>query len=73
LITYERLKPNPLIDPELLTQYLLHELHGVQFDNMMRSLMMLQAQGASGATQENPLTAEQYMQRVAQGGAKKRA
>jgi len=68
LITYERLKSNPLIDPELLTQYLLHELHGVQFDNMMRSLAQLRG-GASGSTQENPINADQYMQMLAQSGA----
>jgi len=73
LITYERLKTNPLIDPELLTQYLLHEMHGVQFDNMMRSLMQLQAQGASGSTQENPVSAGEYMKMLAQSGGKKRA
>lgn len=35
---YQMLKTNPLIDPVRLTQYLLHELHGVQFDDMMRVL-----------------------------------
>lgn len=35
---YERLKTNPLIDPIKLTQYLLTELPGVQFDDMMRML-----------------------------------
>ena len=34
-ITYEILKSNPLINPQLLTRYLLHELHGVQFDDML--------------------------------------
>lgn len=35
---YNFLKTNPLIDPVKLTQYLLHELHGTQFDDMMRML-----------------------------------
>lgn len=35
---YNVLKTNPLIDPHKLTQYLLHELHGTQFDDMMRML-----------------------------------
>jgi len=35
---YNILKTNPLIDPMKLTQYLLHELHGTQFDDMMRML-----------------------------------
>jgi len=38
LALYERLKTNPLIDPIRLTTYLLHELHGVQFDDMLRGL-----------------------------------
>jgi hypothetical protein len=65
LVTYERLKTNPLIDPELLTSYLLHSLHGVQFDNMLRTLQQLRSSGAAGGTPENPLTADQYMQRLA--------
>lgn len=35
---YGILRTNPIIDPSKLTQYLLHELHGVQFDDMMRGL-----------------------------------
>lgn len=35
---YERFKMNPLIDPIKLTTYLLHEMHGVQFDDMLRGL-----------------------------------
>lgn len=38
LVVYERLKLNPLIDPEKLTRYLLHELHGVQYDDMMKGM-----------------------------------
>lgn len=72
LVTYERLKMNPLIDPTLLTQYLLHALHGVQFDNMMRSLQQLASSGAAGGSPENPIDAQQFMQVLAQGqsGAK---
>lgn len=75
LATYERLKTNPLIDPQLLTKYLLHELHGVQFDNMMRSVMNNAAAGVSGGTPQNPMTPEQLMQAMAAqqqgGGAQK--
>ncbi len=35
---YQVLQTNPLIDPFKLTQYLLHELKGVQFDDMMKML-----------------------------------
>lgn len=35
---YTILKENPLIDPMKLTQYLLKELKGVQFDDMMKML-----------------------------------
>ncbi len=35
---YTLLKENPMIDPQRLTQYLLHEMHGVQFDDIMRAL-----------------------------------
>lgn len=46
---YTILKENPLIDPVQLTRYLLREMHGVDFDNMMRPL-----QGA-GMTPDNPV------------------
>ncbi len=36
--TYTLLKENPLIVPEKLTKFLLSELHGVAFDDMMRAL-----------------------------------
>ena len=69
--TYGILKENPLIDPELLSRYLLRELHGVQYDNMLRSMQQLQ-QNASGqkpgATQDMPIPAEQYIQMLAQRG-----
>lgn len=35
---YAILKDNPLIDPMKLTSYLLHEVHGTAFDDMMRFL-----------------------------------
>lgn len=66
LITYERLKTNPLIDPTLLTQYVLHALHGVQFDNMMRTMQQLAASGAAGSSPQNPMRAEQFMKVMAQ-------
>jgi hypothetical protein len=59
LIMYERLKQNPLIDPYKLTQYLLHELHGVAFDDMMAGLPP-----GMGLTQEQPLSVGQFGQVV---------
>ncbi|KKK72190.1 hypothetical protein LCGC14_2906380, partial [marine sediment metagenome] len=47
---YDRFKMNPLIDPVKLTAYLLHSMHGVAFDDMMRGL----PQGA-GLSQEQPI------------------
>lgn len=35
---YELLKANPIIDPYKLTQFLLHEMRGTQFDDLMRML-----------------------------------
>lgn len=35
MVSYQILKENPLIDPNKLTKYLLRELHGVAFDDMM--------------------------------------
>jgi len=35
---YSMLKSNPLIDPTGLTRYLLRELHGVEYDDLMRGL-----------------------------------
>jgi hypothetical protein len=37
---YEILKSNPMIDPEKLTQFLLSEMKGVQFDDLMRAMPM---------------------------------
>ena len=52
--TYSLLKSNPLIDPMRLTQYLLSELHGVQFDDMIRMLPP-PSQGPNG-----PVAPQQY-------------
>lgn len=60
---YEVLKTNPLIDPIRLTSYLLSELKGTQFDDMLRGL----PQGLGGAN--NPMNIGQYgqvLQKVAQ-------
>ena len=69
--TYTILKENPLIDPELLSKYLLREMHGVQYDNMLRTMQQLQ-QNASGqqpgSTQDMPMGAEQYIQMLAKRG-----
>jgi hypothetical protein len=50
LLLFRELKANPLIDPIKLTQYLLHELQGPQFDDMMR--MMPPPQGYGGEAVE---------------------
>lgn len=55
VVVYEQFKQNPLIDPVKLTAYLLHNMHGVAFDDMMRGL----PQGA-GLTQEQPLSISQF-------------
>jgi hypothetical protein len=55
LTLYERLKTNPIIDPIQLTQYLLHELQGTQFEGMMRQLP-----GGQGLTPNNPLSVDQF-------------
>jgi len=57
LIVYEQFKTNPLIDPVKLTEYLLHNMHGVAFDDMMRGL----PEGA-GLSQEQPLGIDQFGQ-----------
>ena len=71
---YALLKSNPLIDPYKLTQFLLSELGGVQFDDMMRMLPMLQnGMGAMGSPMGldsfvQALPAQiQAMQQAAQG------
>jgi hypothetical protein len=59
LILYERLKMNPLIDPYRLTQHLMHELHGVAFDDMIAGLPR-----GMGLTQDKPLSVGQFGQVV---------
>lgn len=61
---YGLLKTNPLIDPMKLTQYLLHELHGVQFDDMIRALPALP--NGQGATPGQPIGLQQYGQMIQQ-------
>ena len=56
---YDRLKENPLIDPMKLTQHLLHELHGVAFDDMMRGIP-----GGMGLQQDRPISPDQLGQVV---------
>lgn len=57
---YQILKENPMIDPMMLTKYLLRELHGVQYDDMMRGLP-----GGAGVTQ--PMNVGQYGQMMQNG------
>ena len=57
LVVYEQFKMNPLIDPQKLTEYLLHEMHGVHFDDMMRGI----PQGG-GMSPEQAITPEQLGQ-----------
>lgn len=56
---YTILKENPLIDPMKLTQYLLHEVHGTAFDDMMRFLPQL------GEQQQEAMTPQQFSQSIA--------
>lgn len=61
---YNLLKDNPLIDPIQLTRYLLREMHGVNFDDMMRPLPP-----GLGMTPDNPMSMQQaipFMQNVQQ-------
>jgi hypothetical protein len=53
LTAYGILKENPLIDPSKLTKYLLRELHGLAFDDMMVPMM------GPGMTPDNPVGIEQ--------------
>ena len=55
---YQLLKTNPLLDPQKLTQYLLHEMHGVQFDDMMRALPPPEA------FPDAPITPREYSQLI---------
>jgi len=58
---YQMAKDNPLVDPEHLTKYLFREFHGVQFDNMMRDLNVMQ-QGQPGRAPENAIDPAMLMQ-----------
>lgn len=60
---YAMLKTNPLIDPEKLTKYLLHEMHGVDFDDMMRGLGAMR--DTQGGNPSQPISQEQYIQQMA--------
>lgn len=67
---YQLLKPNPLIDPTMLTRYLLREMHGVQYDNMMKQVTQNAAAGAPGSAPDQPMGSQQYMQMLARSGQK---
>lgn len=71
---YNLLKANPLIDPQMLTSYLLREMHGVAYDHLVKSVQQMSnnvqqaaAAGQQGATPGNPVDANQFMQMLAQG------
>lgn len=73
---YAMVKDNPLIDAELLTRYLLREEHGVQYDNMLKSLQQLEqnaAGGAPGASPANPMTAQAYIEQLGRSGGRLRS
>jgi hypothetical protein len=57
VMLYGQLKMNPLIDPFKLTAYLLRELHGVQFDDMMRGFPE-----GMGMTPNQPMNVGQFQQ-----------
>ena len=63
---YNLLKPNPLIDPEMLTRYLLREMHGVSYDNMMKTVAQNAAAGSPGSAPDMPMGSNQFMQMMAQ-------
>jgi len=56
LTAYQILKDNPLIDPTKLTKYLLRELHGVSFDDMMVPMQ------GPGMTPDQPIGMDQLPQ-----------
>ena len=79
---YAALKTNPLIEPHKLTNYLLRQFHGAEFDDMMISpeeaqqMQMqkaAQANGTPGLAKGNPMNTKQYASmlphlRAIQGG-----
>jgi hypothetical protein len=60
---YQVFKENPLIDPRELTRYLLREMHGVEYDALMRGM----PEGA-GLTQQRPLQIGEYTQILNRAG-----
>ena len=63
---FERLRPNPLINPELLTKFLLHELQGTHWDHMMQVAQMA-LPGQAGGSPDQPMDAQQYMSEMMVG------
>jgi len=71
---YNLLKANPLIDPQMLTAYLLREMHGVSYDHLVKAVQQMSngvqqaaAAGQPGATPGNPVNAGELMKMLAQG------
>lgn len=73
--SFQLLAPNQLIDPVKLTKWLLHELHGVQYDDLMKQGPQTQAvpgqnvppaQGP-GASPNNPMAFAQLLQGATKG------
>lgn len=81
--SYQFLAMNPFLDPVKVSQYLLSEMVGNQFDDMMRpydpfTMMMAQQEmqnsptasmGMPGMSPENPMSTDQYMQGMQQQAA----
>lgn len=66
---YSLLKSNPLIDPQMLTQYLLNELRGTAFDDMMRMLPpVAQPNGSVGPADYAQMIGQSVGQASQQGG-----
>lgn len=59
---YKELKLNPLIHPLKLTQYLLHEIHGTQFDGMIVG----GPDGAMMGSPQQPIPANDYIKALPQ-------
>lgn len=64
---YTLLKDNPLVDPQMLTKYLLRENHGVQFDNLMLQIQQRASAGLPGSSPETPMGAGDFMQMLMKG------
>ena len=58
---YQILSQDPMIDPLKLRRYLLHELHGTAFDDM------IMLPGGIG-TQQNPMSVNDYLGMMQQAG-----